>query len=91
MWWLDGHSAKPIGSVAAYGGEFTHSSFVSHSWFLWPEATEGRVLGKGAALGEITISRVGAEHVLVLEPRCLKGVASYLLKLLTYLSYLLTW
>ena len=71
VWWLDGHSAKPIGSVPPYGGEFVHSSFVSHSWFFWPESTEGRVLGKNAALGEITISRVGEEHVLVLENKCL--------------------
>ena len=71
VWWLDGHSAKPIGTVAPYGGEFTHSSFVSHSWFVWPESTEGRVLGKNAALGEMTISRGGEEHVLILESRCL--------------------
>ena len=36
VWWLDGHSAKPIGSVAPYGGEFKHDTFVSHAWYLWP-------------------------------------------------------
>ena len=29
------------------------------------------MLGKGAALGEITITRVGEEHVLELENRCI--------------------
>lgn len=70
VWWLDGHSAKPMGTANAHGGVFSHSSFVSHSWFCWAESTEGRVLGRGAALGELTVSRVGQEHVLELWPRC---------------------
>ena len=71
VWWIDGHSAKPFGSIAPHGGTFSHSSFVSHSWFFWPEDTKGTVLGRGASLGEITISKVGEEHVLRLEPKCI--------------------
>ena len=70
VWWIDGHSAKPFGSIAPYGGTYSHSSFVSHSWFFWPEETKGTVLGRGAALGEVTISKVGEEHVLRLAPKC---------------------
>ena len=31
----------------------------------------GKVLGRGASLGELTVSRVGEEHVLTLQPKCL--------------------
>ena len=32
VWWLDGHTARPFGTIGPNGGVFTHSSFVSHSW-----------------------------------------------------------
>ena len=68
-WWLDGHTAKEQGIIRP-GESFTRSSFVSHRWFFWPEATEGTVLGHGAALGMITLANVSEVNELILHPKC---------------------
>ena len=70
VWWLDGHSAKKQGVVKGNGGVFERSSFISHRWYTWPEQTEGSLLTPGASLGDLTLSRVGEVHELVLEPKC---------------------
>ena len=71
VWWLDGNHAKQQGEVAPFGGTFERASFISHRWYVWPEGTEGNILSHEAALGEITLSRLGETHELVLEPKCL--------------------
>ena len=38
--------------------------------YCWAEATEGSILTEGAALGDLTLSRVGEIHEIVLEPKC---------------------
>lgn len=69
VWWLDGHSAKRQ-AVLKPGESLERSSFVSHRWYVWPEATEGNLLTPGACLGDITLSNVGEMHELILEPKC---------------------
>ena len=71
VWWLDGHQAKNQGVIAAYGGTYERSSFVSHRWYCWPSSTEGNILSPGASLGDITLSRVGDVHELILSPACI--------------------
>jgi curved DNA-binding protein CbpA len=69
VWWLDGTSAKQQGVVPP-GGSFERSSFLSHRWYCWPESTQGSLLTEDASLGEITLTRVGEVHELVLKPKC---------------------
>jgi curved DNA-binding protein CbpA len=71
VWWLDGNHAKKQGEVEPNGGTFERASFISHRWYIWPEGTEGNLLSHEAAMGEITLSRLGEVHELVLEPKCL--------------------
>ena len=55
--------AKPMGTSPP-GGTFEHGSFVSHRWYAWPEATEGNLLSEQARLGDVTLERVGEQHLL---------------------------
>ena len=70
VWWLDGTSAKPQGTVKANGGVFERSSFVSHRWYCWAEDTQGSLLTPGASLGDLTLTNVGEVHELKITPKC---------------------
>jgi len=59
-----------------------HSSFLSHEWFCWPNATAGHILGKGAALAHFTLDDVEAlrpgspPQRVVVKPKCVDSNGS---------------